>query len=138
MAFNYGYPPFANYSPVQAFQPQPTIYPPAPQTLQSQPQNSQQSGLSAASRLVTNKEEANAVSADFSGAVMVFPDLTNNRVYIKRWDYQSGSAVFMEFAPVGEGKPAPAYVTREEFDSLWAEIERMKKGKVKANEADDE
>ena len=52
----------------------------------------QQLVLSPASRVVVSREEAIATPADFSGALMVFPDITNNCVYIKRWNIQSGAA----------------------------------------------
>lgn len=97
-------------------------------------------GISPASRPVSSKEEAMAVGADFSGAPMIFPDMAHNAVYVKRWDYQSGSAVFVEYVPKDSVPEAPAavYATQGDFkelaekmterlDDIEAEIERMKK-----------
>lgn len=69
--------------------PQPNMQQPP----QSQQPASQQIALSAASRPVTNRDEANAVPADFSGALMLFPDITHNRVYVKRSVYSDYCAV---------------------------------------------
>lgn len=93
------------------------------------------------------------VPADFSGALMLFPDLSNNRIYLKRWNMQTGSADFWEFAPVIPASNGPqrqetaAFASMEDLQglretviALQKEIERMKKpvGKtVKKNDADE-
>lgn len=154
MAYNpYGYQPYnAPYSPMQAYQP--PVYPQTQQMVPaaSQPQQQGNQGLSNASRPVTNREEAMGVPADFSGALMVFPDLSNNRVYLKRWNMQTGSADFGEFAPVipanNEPQKTASFVSLEDFqnlqetvETLQEEINRLKKpaGKaVKKNDASDE
>lgn len=121
----------------------------APAASQAQQQGNQ--GLSNASRPVTNREEAVSTPADFSGALMVFPDLSNNRIYLKRWNMQTGSADFGEFAPVipasNEPQKTAAFASLEDFQSLQEtvtnlqeEINRLKKpaGKVvKKNDADE-
>ena len=157
MAFNYGnYPAYNSvYGVPQQYQNQmmmqtpPTMPLASPQTV-SQPTQ----GISPASRPVSNMAEANAVQADFSGALMVFPDLTHNRVYIKRWNMQTGSADFGEFAPVisamAEDEPKNqnvSFASLQDFQDLQStvsniqkEIERLKKpsGKVaKKNDADE-
>lgn len=80
-------------------------------------------GLSPASRPVSGREEAQAAAADFSGALMVFPDLPHGRVWVKRWNMQMGAAEFAEFALVQPTAP-PEYVT---VDSWRAELEQLKK-----------
>lgn len=92
-----------------------------------------QGGLSPMSRPVSGKEEAMAAAADFSGAMMLFPDIAHGRVYLKRWNMQSGAADFMEFAPVIEQRPvATEYVSVQDFytelEKLRAEIASMKGG----------
>lgn len=62
-------------------------------------QQAQQPVLSPASRVVVSREEAIATPADFSGALMIFPDITNNCVYIKHWNAQTGAAEFMDYFP---------------------------------------
>ena len=61
-------------------------------------QQAQQPVLSPASRVVVSREEAIATPADFSGALMIFPDITNC-VYIKHWNAQTGAAEFMDYFP---------------------------------------
>lgn len=99
----------------------------APQVPLQAPQAAQMSGqgLSTASRMVSNRDEANAIPADFSGSLMVFPDVKNNRVYIKRWNFQTGAADFLEFAPVlPEAKDSPKYATVEELNALREEFRK--------------
>lgn len=107
-------------------------------------------GISAYSRPVSSKEEAMAVGADFSGAPMIFPDMAHNAVYVKRWDFQTGSAVFTEYAPkdtpTPPDGPAAMYATQGDFkefaenlsarlEDIEAKIEKLKKG-AKKNDDD--
>lgn len=154
-AFNYPYPAYNQpYSPIQAYQPT-MLYPQSQQVVPAPPQTAQQAtqGLSNASRPVSNREEAVSTPADFSGALMVFPDLSNNRVYLKRWNMQTGSADFGEFAPVIQAnnetqqQDPVVFASLEDFQNLQEtvtnlqkEIERLKKpvGKaVKKNDSDE-
>jgi len=124
--------------------PQPNMQQPP----QSQQPASQQIALSAASRPVTNRDEANAVPADFSGALMLFPDITHNRVYVKRWDYTAGGPSFVEYAPVIPEPPRPetpaVWATLEDMqtmqdavEQLKAEIDRLKRAPGKAGRKND-
>lgn len=155
----YGYLPYNAYNPYSPMQTYQTPMMQQPQQItQTQMQPVQQAtqpaqGLSPASRPVTNREEAVSTPADFSGALMVFPDLANNRIYLKRWNMQTGSADFGEFAPVipqnNEPQKPAAFASLEDFrglqetvTNLQKEIERLKKpvtnGKaVKKNDADE-
>lgn len=160
--------PVGPYMPVQPFQPRPDMQGAAPmpqptqasQVAQQGPQMppTQQGGImgfSPASRPVTSREEAMGVAADFSGAPMIFQDVTHDRVYIKRWDLASGGPVFQDYARV---LPAPAeperhqapeevaWVSLQDFQDLQdlvkqlqGEIDRLKKPAGKAatkNDAD--
>lgn len=104
-------------------------------------------GISAMSRPVSSKEEAMAVGADFSGAPMVFPDMAHNTIFVKRWDFQSGTAVFTEYVPKPQEADVPAavYATQGDFkelaehlserlDDIEADIERLKKKGAKKND----
>lgn len=146
-----------SYIATQAFQPRPDVQ--AVQPVQP-PQNSAQGpqgqivGISPASRPVTSREEAQAVGADFSGAMMLFPDITHNCVYIKRWDICAGGPIFDEYAPVVRPSPEPAssstptaewasvqdmQALKDAIDKLQEEINRLKKSAGKAavkNDAD--
>lgn len=148
-------PPFGAYMPPQPFQPRPDMQGPAPMPQpQTAPQSQQGSimGLSPASRPVTSREEAMGVAADFSGAPMVFPDVTNNRVYIKRWDIASGGPAFQEYTPVLPSPqktetPATPDVTwastqevqelRDLVGKLQAEIDRLKRPAARGGKTND-
>lgn len=148
--FNYPYPAYNQpYSPMQTYQP--PMYSQPQQIAPAAPQAAQQvnQGLSNASRPVTNREEAMGVPADFSGALMVFPDLSNNRVYLKRWNMQTGAADFGEFAPVipsnNEPQKTMAFASLEDFQglqetvsNLQKEIDRLKKPAGKAVKKNDD
>ncbi len=141
----------ANYGAYQTgYPPRMDIMPGYPtQQMMQQGAQPQQMALSPASRPVTNRDEANAVSADFSGAPMVFPDITHNRVYIKRWNYGTGAADFVEYAPVlpeapKQDAPTAAFATLEDLQDmqniivqLKAEIERIKRSAGKAGKKND-
>lgn len=114
-----------------------------PQQIQQGQQQAQ--GLSQTSRPVTSREEAMGVAADFSGSLMVFPDIAHNRVYIKRWNYQAGAADFVEFAPVIQAQAqqepveiqpvfAPLDALQElqgTVDDLRQEIDKLKRAQPK-------
>lgn len=74
-------------------QPAYTPYAPYPQYNQNYQQTP-----STVCRPVTSKEEAIGVPVDFMGSLMVFPDLGHGKVYVKRFNAQTGSADFMEFS----------------------------------------
>ena len=111
-----------------------------PQVAQQMPQSGFMggNGLSSMSRPVSSREEAQACAADFSGALMVFPDLAHNHIYLKRWNMQTGAADFMTFAPEPEPPPQTAYepptggyvplqTYREDMDRLQKELAAIKK-----------
>lgn len=137
MAFTYpsygGYPPLSSM-PVtppmmgQTFGP---VSPPAqmaPAQPMQPPQQAPQ-GLSPTSRIVANREEAMGVPADFNGNLMVFPDITHNRVFVKRWNYQTGAADFVEYAPVqpsaAKADGAAAFVAIDVFDAAIDALQKQ-------------
>lgn len=148
----YFYPPDPRQQP---YPPRPDVpgYPQQPPQPSAQAPQAMQ-GLSPASRLVTSREEAMGVAADFSGAPMVFPDIANGRVFIKRWNFQTGAADFLEYAPVlrpeqQQSGTAPAAFAsiqevqdlRDLVENLRAEVDRLKNPSRKAakkNDSDDE
>lgn len=157
MAYNYGNYPVYNpgYVPSQPYQNQMLMQQSqqmpiaAPQTVSATTQ-----GISPVSRPVSNREEAVAAQIPFEGSISVFPDITHNRVYIKRWNMQTGASDFVDFAPVvqtaGEpdvNKDDAVFASIQDFqdlqetvNNLQKEIERLKKigGKtVKKNDSDE-
>lgn len=118
--------PTWGYQPYNYQQPMQTYQPPAPQ------QNP-----STICRPVTSKEEAMGVPVDFMGALMVFPDLSHGKVYLKRFNQNTGSADFMEFVPaqaVEEAPPVdPFAALHEQLSELSQKIDQLrpvKRGKV--------
>lgn len=84
---------------------------------------------SAVCRPVTSKEEAVGVPVDFMGSLMVFPDMGHGKVYVKRFNSQTGSADFMEFAYVGEKKEADTFsILNAKIDELANKIDMLVKG----------
>jgi hypothetical protein len=127
--------PYGGYQPMQM--PQMTTQIPMPQMAPQMPQTGQMSGggLSPMSRPVSSREEAQACAADFSGALMIFPDLAHSRVYLKRWNMQTGAADFVEFGPVADAPaeevPQAEYVClqtyQEDMEKLRKELAGIKK-----------
>lgn len=116
-------------------------------------------GFSPSSRIVASREEAAAVTADFTGALMIFPDIAHNKIYVKQWDNGSGSAVFSEYVPFAQNtaqqqqnqqkheQNAPFALAQDVqdlydmVDNLMKEVDRLKKPNGKAgkrSESDDE
>lgn len=142
--FNYNPYAFGGYQsvPVRPDMQMGQVYP-QPQNVAPAPPVGQSQGISPVSRPVTSKEEAMGIAADFSGAPMIFPDMAHNVIFVKRWDYQSGSAVFTEYvpknAPPTPSEDTPAgYATQNDFkelaerlterlEDIEADIERLKK-----------
>lgn len=116
--------PYQGFAPRQDAQ---AIQPIQQPTQPVQPQAMIQ-GLSGASRPVTSREEATGVPADFAGNLMVFPDIAHNRVYVKRWNFNTGSADFLEYAPVQpEQTEIPAaFASLQDFQNLQELVENLK------------
>lgn len=96
----------------------------------------QTAGFSPASRPVSSREEAMAVGADFSGAPMIFPDMAHNTIYVKRWDMNSGTAVFTEYGPkepVPQTHP-PTYATLDDLKALSDRLSKLEKKGAKKND----
>lgn len=68
------------------------------QSMQQVPQMQQQVANNLQCRAVTGKEEALGVPVDFSGALMVFPDVAHGKVYTKAFNMSTGAADFKEYA----------------------------------------
>lgn len=96
----------------------------------------QTAGFSPASRPVSSREEAMAVGADFSGAPMIFPDMAHNTIYVKRWDMNSGTAVFAEYGPKEPvpQTPPPTYATLDDLKALSDRLNKLEKKGAKKND----
>lgn len=127
---NYPYYPYGGYPQMTQPMQMPQM---APQAAQGGQMNG--GGLSGMSRPVSSREEAQACAADFSGALMVFPDLAHGHIYLKRWNMQTGAADFVDFVPAVEPPPAevppaaeyvPMQTYRAEMDKFQKELEAIK------------
>lgn len=124
---NYSYPYMGNYSPINPYTPQ--------QQTPQMPQNLSQNAAFVC-RPVTSREEAVAVQADYFGPGTLMPDLGHGIIYLKRFNPNTGASDFVEFrlAVPEEPKPAPEYVTRQEFEEF---VNRIKPKGKKTEVADE-
>ena len=82
-------------------------------------------------RLVTSLEEARATSIDFDGSIFYFPDLANRRIYTKQINLDGTATLNMyelrEMPVVNEQHSFASnnFVTRDEFDSVVAQLKAM-------------
>ena len=88
-------------------------------------------------RPVSSLEEARVANIDFDGSLFIFPDVANKRIYTKQINLD-GTASMKVYSQVEDTPPAPAYVTREEFDSVIKNLElTFSKQEVKKDESND-
>lgn len=82
-------------------------------------------------RLVSSVEEARATSIDFDGSIFYFPDLANRRIYTKQINLDGTATLNMyelrEMPVVSEQHSFASnnFVTRDEFDSVVAQLKAM-------------
>lgn len=143
MAYTPYFPNYGGYGQQGPYSPQNGLFGQQAQPMQIHPQAlpgpsaapQSAQGLSPASRLVSSREEAVAVPADFGGSLMIFPDITHHRIYVKCWNMQTGAADFVEFAPLEpvEAAPSVEYATaadmqelKEYLDELYDELRALK------------
>ena len=125
---NYGYnPAFGTQRPPAAFWGAPPPVPVYGQPSAPAPQNGQISGNYAV-QPVTSREEALAVIADPMSAGVLLPDLSHGVIYLKRFNPNTGSSDFAEFAyaqpkaAVENNVDPPEYLTRKEFEDALAQL----------------
>ena len=88
-------------------------------------------------RPVSSLEEARVANIDFDGSLFIFPDVANKRIYTKQINLD-GTASMKDYSQVEDTPPAPAYITREEFDSVIKNLElTFSKQEVKKDEPND-
>lgn len=107
------------------------------------PQNAAQTAPVAQSqgfyvRPVTSREEAVASQVDFFGPGTIMPDLSHGVIYLKRFNPQSGASDFFVFTVEQPKEEAPVqYATKEDIESIRAEIDQLKGKRLKKNDADE-
>lgn len=81
-------------------------------------------------RPVTSREEALATPVDFMSAGVIMPDLAHGMIYVKRFNPQTGSSEFGDFAIVPPPQPkqetAQEYVLRSDFEALSGALNELK------------
>lgn len=136
--------PFNPYSILnQAFQqPQGMGMAYMPQAPQAQPPMQQpQQGAQEAfiCRPVTSREEAVATPVDYMRPILL-PDLSHGRIYLKKFNTQTGGSDIFDFAfaEPEQAPAAPQYATVEELNALREELEKLKKPAGRGKKTDDE
>ena len=111
--------------PQFAMQQQQMQQPMQQQMVQQPMQQVQQAQQMVNARMVTGKEEALGVPVDFSGALMVFTDVSHGKIYTKAFNMGTGSADIHAYnldntpEPVSSNGLNPeGYVTRKEYNEL--------------------
>lgn len=124
---NQNFVPAYGYAPAFAPQGRPAGFPPvswygSPQMPLGAPTAPQAAPAPAyAVQPVTRKEEALAVIADPMSAGVLMPDLDHGRIYVKRFNPNTGTSDFAEFSLAAtqaaheSAEPETEYVTMDEF-----------------------
>lgn len=121
------YPNYNNYYPQQNryYDQQRSMIMTGQSPQQTQPQFSGLRG-----RPVASIEEARASIVDFDGSIFYFPDLANNRIYIKQINLDGTSSLYVYEKLDSTAAISPSYVSQEEFkntvNALLNEIEQLK------------
>lgn len=121
------YPANQNYSQARLNQmeqqyPQFAMQQPMQQQMVQQPVQQTQQMVNA--RMVTSKEEALGVPVDFSGALMVFTDVSHGKIYTKAFNTGTGSADIHTYdldntpETTSSVLDSSEYVTRKEYNEL--------------------
>lgn len=137
MAINYNYNPYGQYNTLAPYQQQlSNMQQQYQQYQQMQPQQQtiqqQEPQQNIICRPVASVEEARAVQTDFSGALMVFPDVSHGMIHTKRLDYNTGSAAFNTYRLEQPSQPAQEaaiavveYAPMSELTALKAKIDEL-------------
>lgn len=131
---------FNNYSQPYSYQPgmydamapyQNRLYQMQQQYQQTQP-TQQEPQQNIICRPVASLEEARAIQTDFSGALMILPDVSHSMIHTKRLDYNTGSAVFNTYrleqpaqAVQEIAVPVVEYAPMSEVNALKAKIDEL-------------
>lgn len=117
---NYPYMNYQPYSPTVGYQP--------PSVSGYQPQV-QQNGGGFVCRPVSSRAEAEAFPVDFMGAPMFFPDMSSDKIYLKRWNANTGTADFSEYVRAVDVSSTPKdslSEIREMFGAINEKLDSFK------------
>lgn len=92
----------------------------------SAPQANAQPGM-ILGRMVTSREEAVAIPADFQGTPIVMPDFAHGKIYVKFFNTNDGTSTVVDFtAPQPAKQAAPQYATMDDIAQLREEITALR------------
>jgi hypothetical protein len=103
------------------YQPNQSVF--RPQAFTHFPQQIQQPVLSG--RIVSSQEEALASPADFSAFASFFPTPNLEKIYVKVFDPNTGTAPLQTYVKSGKGTETPVYATAEELKMLNEKVDRL-------------
>lgn len=112
------------------------------QPVMTQPVIPQNSGFNCLP--VTSKAEAEVFQIPFDGSTTYFVDTANGKIYAKTFNAMTGAAPLITFSRDAETVTAtPEYATvevvegmKQTINRLAEELDKMKKGKVKKDDAE--
>ena len=123
-----------------------------PQNQHIAPAQNQSQGVGFLTRPVTSREEALGAQVDFLGPGTLMPDLAHGKIYLKKFNANTGASDLFTFAleeekaePTKPEEPAPEYALkedvagiREDLDRLFDELERLRRPVRGGKRVDDE
>lgn len=103
-----------------------------PQPQQMAPAPPQGQGIGFLTRPVTSREEALGAQVDFFGPGTLMPDLAHGKIYLKKFNANTGASDLFTFAldepgekPVPKSDTGPEYALKEDVDKLREGMERL-------------
>lgn len=130
MAAYQGFNPYGGYGvPAQMTQ---QMYPQMPQQVYVNQQQTQTPQPNVTVRLVTSKEEATTAQIQFDNTINVFVNPSANEIYIKRFNHNTGGAIFCTY--IDEAKAAQAAQEAARPQKEFATIESLQALEQRVNE----
>lgn len=150
MSYPTYYPQYAPQMPYQPFRAdQGQAYPQAPQMAvqAAQPPAAGQT-VGFLTRPVTSKEEALGIPVDFFAPGTIMPDLAHGKIYLKKFNQNTGAGDLFVFALETQSEEQPPEVQyasrqdvesiREDLDRIFDELDRLRKPLKGGKRNDDE
>lgn len=131
---SYGFNPYGGYGQPMQYAQAPYMQQMGSVTPQQPQQNAQPPQINV--RLVASREEATAALIQFDNSINVFINLAADEMYIKRFDPNTGGAIFRDYrgpawaAQMAQNAPQAAEKPRTE----WATVEMVKALEARVSE----
>lgn len=130
MSYPTYYPQYAPQTPYQTFRgEQAQTYSPASQ-MPVQPAQPFAAGQNAGflTRPVTSKEEALGIPVDFFASGTIMPDLAHGKIYLKKFNQNTGAGDLFVFALETQSEdetPEVQYASRQDVESIREDLDRI-------------